>query len=188
MYALVNHGRDAVGFKDLDNDLLPILAQVKAAQAGPGLQLHGPSQVVSILRVERMRLATHGVVGQFVEMLADFDIGGVERPGAFERRTRRGLVAQQPVLGRLLDQRRDRMVAGHAGSQPVVGIRRIERCRLLKALHRLFKLAIEEELTGGEEELRGAPPIARARLPSLIRRSRGGRGCRYGRAGCCALT
>ena len=97
-------------------------------------------------------------------MLVDFDVAGVERAGTLERRARCGLVAEQPVLGCLLNQCRDRVAARHAGCQPIIRIGGIERGGLLKVLHGRFKLAVEEELARIEIEFGGAPPVARSRL------------------------
>ncbi len=105
-------------------------------------------------------------------MLAGLEVRGVERKSASQCGARSGIVAEQPVLGRGLDQRRHRMAARHIGRQPVVGVGGVERGGLLKSLHRLFKLAIQEQLARCEIKLGRAPPVAAARRLGFFCRSR----------------
>ena len=64
---------------------------------------------------------------------------------AAKRRCAAEFVAEQPVFGRFLHQRRHGVAASYVGRQPVVGVGGIERGGLGISLHRLFKLAIDEQ-------------------------------------------
>ena len=175
-HALVQSGLDPVGLEDLLDGLALVGVQVEAVRFGS----RGEHRLffaggAGRLLVEGPGLAGQGLVAQLVQVLSDLGAVRVEFEGLRQRGSAGRRVAHQPILGRGLDQRSDRVIAGHFGSQRVVGIGGVEPGCLFIAAQGLFKLLGDKKLAGCKEELGGTPAISAAgRLGALDRRGSAG--------------
>ena len=110
--ALVDDGLKPVSLEDLLDDLALVGAHVKAMWAASGSKRNRFADGAFVLVVNGLWLHEQGIVAQFVNVLRDLDVIGVEFESMGQSLARGTCIAAEPGFGRSFNERRDGVTAG----------------------------------------------------------------------------